>query len=228
MGFPAEVRTEVYDGIIGYAESGTLPELKPLAKMAALFIIKDMDYINKRYGELSDKRRAAANARWGKEQNDANSCKNMQNDANSCKPMQPMLNMNMNMNNKYIYTHTNAQERECVGVEFFEECCTRFLSDEERNWQEQIFAKYGITDLAGAFSEFKGILIERDLLDKIEDSQDFCTKFVYLYCAKLNQKAKKTKKAKKNGTYDREEVRRYVAERLAMGDVPEPDISEDY
>ena len=42
-GFPTEVRYEVYDAIIRYAQSGTLTELKPLANMAFSFIKNDID-----------------------------------------------------------------------------------------------------------------------------------------------------------------------------------------
>lgn len=44
MEYPAEVRLEVYEAAIDYAASGTLSELKPLAKMAFSFIKKEIDY----------------------------------------------------------------------------------------------------------------------------------------------------------------------------------------
>ena len=46
--YPAEVRYEVYDAIIGYAASGTLSEMKPLAGMAFRFIKKEMDFNKKK------------------------------------------------------------------------------------------------------------------------------------------------------------------------------------
>lgn len=54
-GYPAEVRYEVYDAIIGYAQSGTLSEMKPLANMAFAFIKMDMDRDVDRYKEMCDK-----------------------------------------------------------------------------------------------------------------------------------------------------------------------------
>ena len=42
--YPPEVRLEVYDAVIEYAESGTLS--RPLAKMAFSFIKKQIDYDN--------------------------------------------------------------------------------------------------------------------------------------------------------------------------------------
>ena len=57
--YPVEVRFEVYEAIMRYALSGTLPELKPLAKMAFSFIKKEMDYNRERYETTVEKRRAA-------------------------------------------------------------------------------------------------------------------------------------------------------------------------
>ena len=69
MDYPAEVRLEVYDAIIRYAQSGTLSELKPLAKMAFSFIKKEIDYNNERYEEMVSKRSEAGkkgmSARYG-------------------------------------------------------------------------------------------------------------------------------------------------------------------
>lgn len=57
--YPAEVRLEVYEAVIRYAASGTLTELRPLAKMAFSFIKKEIDYNNQRYDEIVEKRSAA-------------------------------------------------------------------------------------------------------------------------------------------------------------------------
>lgn len=59
MEYPAEVRLEVYDAIIEYAASGTLSELKPLAKMAFSFIKKQIDSNNDKYNCLVEKRSEA-------------------------------------------------------------------------------------------------------------------------------------------------------------------------
>ena len=55
MEYPAEVRLEVYDAIIEYVASGTLSELKPLAKMAFSFIKKQIDSNNDKYNSLVEK-----------------------------------------------------------------------------------------------------------------------------------------------------------------------------
>ena len=59
MDYPPEVRLEVYDAIIEYVASGTLSELKPLAKMAFSFIKKQVDYNNDRYDDIVAKRSEA-------------------------------------------------------------------------------------------------------------------------------------------------------------------------
>lgn len=51
MDYPAEVRLEVYDAIVRYAQSGTLSELKPQAKMAFSFIRKEIDRNKSKYNE---------------------------------------------------------------------------------------------------------------------------------------------------------------------------------
>lgn len=59
MDYPAEVRLEVYDAIIRYAQSGTLSELKPQAKMAFSFIKREIDYNESQYQNIVDARKAA-------------------------------------------------------------------------------------------------------------------------------------------------------------------------
>ena len=64
MDYPPEVRLEVYDAIIEYVASGTLSELKPLAKMAFSFIKKQIDYNNDRYDDIVAKRSEAGKKAW--------------------------------------------------------------------------------------------------------------------------------------------------------------------
>lgn len=67
-GYPAEVRLEVYDAMIEYVASGTLPQLKPLANMAFSFIRRDIDADEARYAETVQKRaeagRKGMQSRW--------------------------------------------------------------------------------------------------------------------------------------------------------------------
>ena len=70
MDYPPEVRLEVYDAIIAYAASGTLTELKPLAKMAFSFIKRDIDIAAEKYQEVVEKKaeagRKGMKSRWKK------------------------------------------------------------------------------------------------------------------------------------------------------------------
>lgn len=55
--YPSEVRYEVYDAIIRYVQSGTLSELKPLAKMAFSFIKKEIDSDKEKYQKVCERNR---------------------------------------------------------------------------------------------------------------------------------------------------------------------------
>lgn len=57
--YPAEVRLEVYEAIIRYCASGTLSEMKPLAKMAFAFIRREIDYNEAKYQQTVEIRREA-------------------------------------------------------------------------------------------------------------------------------------------------------------------------
>jgi len=78
LGYPPEVRLEVYDAIVEYVASGTPPQLKPLANMAFSFIRRDIDSDNRRYDEVVSKKREAGRkgmaSRWGKNGNKDNTC----------------------------------------------------------------------------------------------------------------------------------------------------------
>lgn len=76
--YPAEVRLEVYDAMIEYVASGTLPKLKPLANMAFSFIKRDIDADEARYAETVAKRaeagRKGMKERWAHQDNNDNKC----------------------------------------------------------------------------------------------------------------------------------------------------------
>lgn len=80
LDYPAEVRLEVYDAIIEYVASGTLSELKPMAKMAFSFIKKEIDYNSEKYDAIVAKRSLAGKKgmekRYGNEEesNKTNTC----------------------------------------------------------------------------------------------------------------------------------------------------------
>lgn len=64
LDYPAEVRLEVYDAIIEYVATGTLSELKPMAKMAFSFIKKEIDYNTNKYNDIVAKRSEAGKREW--------------------------------------------------------------------------------------------------------------------------------------------------------------------
>jgi hypothetical protein len=77
--YPAEVRLEVYDAIIEYVASGTLSELKPMARIAFSFIKKEIDYNEQRYQDVVNKRseagkRSAESRNNNKSTNSTNLC----------------------------------------------------------------------------------------------------------------------------------------------------------
>lgn len=88
MDYPAEVRLEVYEAIMEYAESGTLVELKPLAKMAFSIFKAEIDKEKERLKTISLKRadagRKAMEARYSKPQQDTTNLTNA-NKTNNCK-----------------------------------------------------------------------------------------------------------------------------------------------
>ena len=88
LAYPAEVRLEVYDAVIRYAASGTLSELKPMAKMAFSFIKKEIDYNNDKYNETISKRSEA-----GKKGMSTRYGKNLTNDNKTNKCYQDVTNL---------------------------------------------------------------------------------------------------------------------------------------
>lgn len=109
-GYPAEVRLEVYDAIIEYAQSGTLPQLKPIGNMAFSFIKNEIDYNAERYNETCEKRKEAgkrgAGNRWQKPQEVAKMANDSKN-SKSYQKWQKVANMAYNDNDIDIYPPYN-------------------------------------------------------------------------------------------------------------------------
>ena len=82
-----EVRLDVYDAVIEYAKSGTLPDLKPMSMMAFQFIKKEIDRNNEKYDEIVEKRREAGKKSkkqmLTKEANDSKCCQMPTKEANA-------------------------------------------------------------------------------------------------------------------------------------------------
>lgn len=96
LGYPSEVRLEVYDAIIEYVASGTILELKPMAKMAFSFIKKEIDYNTCKYNDIVAKRSEAGKKAMNKRYN--KDVTNLTNDSKSNKCYQYATNLTVNDN----------------------------------------------------------------------------------------------------------------------------------
>ena len=115
LGYPPEVRLEVYDAIIEYVSSGTPPQLKPLANMAFSFIRRDIDADNRRYEDVVSKKREAGRkgmaSRWGKTgkgDNDDNTCYHQLSDVTELTPI---------TDNDYVYDNEDILKEEIKNKE---------------------------------------------------------------------------------------------------------------
>lgn len=140
--YPAEVRLEVYDAMIAYVASGTLPQLKPLANMAFSFIKRDIDADDSRYNEVVQKRadagRKGMKARWAEHSDDNNN--------NKC--YQQVTNITSITDNDYVYDNDLKEENKnkeektsaslCYGEPEYtlEECYNELVSSEI--WAEDV------------------------------------------------------------------------------------------
>ena len=57
--YPEDVRLEVYEAVMTYASTGSVPELSQLGRMAFSFIRREMDYNAGKYEQTVEKRRQA-------------------------------------------------------------------------------------------------------------------------------------------------------------------------
>ena len=108
LGYPSEVRLEVYDAIIEYVASGTILELKPMAKMAFSFIKKEIDYNTCKYNNIVAKRSEAGKKAMNKRYNQ--DVTNLTNDSKSNKCYQDVTNLTVNDNDN---DNVNVNE-ECL------------------------------------------------------------------------------------------------------------------
>lgn len=103
--YPAEVRLEVYDAIIEYVASGTLSELKPMARIAFSFIKKEIDYNEQRYQDVVNKRSEAG--KRSAESRNNNKSTNLTN-VNKCQ--QASTNATDNVNDNDIVNDLKEKE----------------------------------------------------------------------------------------------------------------------
>lgn len=144
--YPSEVRLEVYDAMIEYVASGTLPQLKPLANMAFSFIKRDIDADDARYAETVAKRAEAG--RKGMKERWASADDNTDNKCN--KSYQDITNVTRVTNitdNDYVYDNDLKEENKnkeenqapfvCYNPEpTLEECYNELITSEL--WAEDV------------------------------------------------------------------------------------------
>lgn len=129
-GLSDSVRLEVYEAVIEYGCSGTLPTLKPMAMLAFNFMRTAIDKDQERYDavarERSERARRNASARWNAKYAEAcdgiDECNCMQphaNDATACNCMQPHEEMQPHENDAIydsVYVSDNViEEKEPKG-----------------------------------------------------------------------------------------------------------------
>lgn len=126
-GLPSAVRLEVYEAVIEYGCSGTLPTLKPMSMLAFNFMKTAIDRDQERYEavskEKSDRARRNAAARWGAKDADASDgteiCDGMQtmrlhaNDATACDCMQQHNEMQLHKNDA-IYDNDSVSDNDII------------------------------------------------------------------------------------------------------------------
>lgn len=112
LAYPAEVRLEVYDAIIEYVASGTLSELKPMAKMAFSFIKKEIDYNACKYDDIVSKRREAGKKAMNKRYN--KDVTNLTNDSKSNKCYQDVTNLTDNDNENDIEKESPNGDKKAI------------------------------------------------------------------------------------------------------------------
>ena len=72
--YPEDVRLEVYEAVMTYASTGSVPELSQLGRMAFSFIRREMDYNTEKYEQTVEKRRQAG-SKGGRSKAEKNAAK---------------------------------------------------------------------------------------------------------------------------------------------------------
>ena len=145
LSYPAEVRLEVYDAIIEYVASGTLLELKPMAKMAFSFIKKEIDFNEEKYQETINKRSEAGKKGMKSRYQNYQKVTNVTNDNKANKSYQKVTNVTDNDNdndndNDIKKELSNDNSKESVGDDEFDKFWN--LYDKKRGDKTKIKTKF--------------------------------------------------------------------------------------
>jgi hypothetical protein len=144
--YPSEVRLEVYDAMIEYVASGTLPQLKPLANMAFSFIKRDIDADDARYAETVAKRaeagRKGMKERWSSvDDNTYNKCNTSYQDITNVTRVTNITDNDYVYDNDLKEENKNKEENHAPAVCYrpeptLEECYNELVSSEI--WAEDV------------------------------------------------------------------------------------------
>lgn len=144
--YPSEVRLEVYDAMIEYVASGTLPQLKPLANMAFSFIKRDIDADDARYAETVAKRaeagRKGMKERWASaDDNTDNKCNKSYQDVTNVARVTNITDNDYVYDNDFKEENKNKEENHASSVCYkceptLEECYNELVSSEI--WAEDV------------------------------------------------------------------------------------------
>lgn len=192
--YPAEVRLEVYDAVIRYAASGTLTELRPLAKMAFSFIKKEIDYNNQRYDEIVEKHSAAGRkgmkSRYSDEnKKDSDNLTKLTNDnktnkSNKCYQaitnLTDNVNVNVNVNDNDIITPCSRDNSLCTTTTTSEgelDVYTKYIESSKKSqaWLERMGMNFHlvIPQVVSYMDEFRQDCLCRGVDDRNKTLRDF-------------------------------------------------------
>lgn len=187
---PAEVRLEVYDAIVAYAASGTLIELKPLAKIAFSFIKKIIDNDFEKESELKRKRseggKKGMQRRYNSvisEPNSSNSLNSVitqPNSSNSLSQERPLKEKPPTPPKEYIPKESEVKNnispsrtREEIDLEKFDSLLQEVVDGKHQIWVDQMEKKHGIDCVLDYLPAFRNHVIANARVNSVTDINGF-------------------------------------------------------
>ena len=187
---PAEVRLEVYEAIIEYATSGTLIELKPLAKIAFVFIKKMMDEDFEKESELRRKRseggkkgmsrRYNSVADKSNTSNSVNSVITQSNSLNSLSQERPLKENPPTPPKEYIPKESevknnisSSRTREEIELERFDALLQEVVDGKHQIWVDEMYMKHRIENVIDLLPSFRSHVIANAKVNSVTDINGF-------------------------------------------------------
>lgn len=194
-----EVRLEVYDAIIEYAASGTLSDLKPVAKIAFSFIKKMIDEDNMKAAELRRKRSEGGKKGMANRYNSVNSVitqpnslsplitqPNKETPSKEMSPIPPKeYTPKESVDNNNISSLRTREERE---LEKFDSLLQEVVDGKYQIWEDQMRKKFGIDNVIDYLPSFRDHAIANSKVTSVGDTNEFKRYFVnsFRYFTKSN------------------------------------------